>query len=80
MSSACVLKWKGSGDLELSCPEVRVGAIPVPFFITVPPTTYSDLSATIYTAEGDIFTWTQPADLPLEVIRGEMIQVDMDLR
>ena len=80
VSSACVLKWKGSGDLVLSCPEVPVGEPPVPFFIVVPPTTYSDLSATIYTAEGDIFTWTQPADSLLEVLRGEMTAVDMDLR
>lgn len=80
VSSACVLKWKGSGDLELSCPEVPVGETPVPFFIAVPPTTYSDLSATIHTAAGDTLTWMQPSASPLEVLRGEMIQVDMDLR
>ncbi len=80
VNSLSVMKWKGSGNLELSCPEVPVGTTPVPFFIAVPPTTYSDLSATIHTAEGDTFIWTQPASSHLEVVRGEMIQVDMDLR
>ncbi len=80
VNSLSVMKWKGSGNLELSCPEVPVGTTPVPFFIAVPPTTYSDLSATIHTAEGDIFTWSQPADSLLEVLRGEMTAVEMDLR
>ena len=71
--------FKGTGDLALTCPDVPVGSDPVPFYVSVPPENYHELTVTVYSSDGRVLVWTLPASQVLTVDRARVTSLDVIL-
>ena len=58
-----------TSPVTLNCPEVAIGADPVPFFISVPPYVYHAFSVTVITSDGRTQTRSMKAEETLTIER-----------
>ena len=63
--------------VTLDCPEVAIGTEPVPFFISVPPFTYTAFSVTVYDSEGRTQTRSMKANEELVIERAQVYELDL---
>ena len=64
-------------SVTLDCPEVAIGAEPVPFFISVPPYSYGAFSVTVIASDGRTQTRSMKGGEILEIERAKIYDLDL---